>query len=79
MAKHVISIKRLWQSDNSTISTYEVSGSTIKEYILERPGPDTTVSGQIKRIPEESYKIKWHSSNIASVKSHNPVPLLYNA
>ncbi|EPR9025269.1 DUF5675 family protein [Cronobacter dublinensis] len=79
MAKHVISIKRLWQSDNSTISTYEVSGSTIKGYILERPGPDTTASGQIKRIPEESYKIKWHSSNIASVKSNNPVPLLYNA
>ncbi|EOI3547988.1 DUF5675 family protein [Cronobacter dublinensis] len=79
MAKHVISIKRLWQSDNSTISTYEVSGSTIKGYILERPGPDTTASGQIKRIPEGSYKIKWHSSNIASVKSNNPVPILYNA
>ncbi|ELY2856429.1 hypothetical protein SMC92_003528 [Cronobacter dublinensis] len=79
MAKHVISIKRLWQSDSSTISTYEVSGSTIKGYILERPGPDTTVSGQRKRIPEESYKIKWHSSNIASMKSHNPVPILYNA
>ncbi|EIE3256421.1 hypothetical protein LDH75_003904 [Escherichia coli] len=79
MANHVILIKRLWQSDNSTISTYTVSGSTIKGYILERPGPDTTTSGLRKRIPEGNYKIKWHNSNIASVKSHNPVPLLYNA
>ncbi len=79
MAKHVISIKRLWQSDKSTISTFTVSGSTIKGYILERPGPDTTTSGLRKRIPEGNYKIKWHSSNINSVKSYNPVPLLYNA
>ncbi|WP_411016729.1 DUF5675 family protein, partial [Salmonella sp. s51944] len=46
---------------------------------IERPGPDTTASGLRRRIPEGSYKIKWHSSNIASVNSHNPVPILYNA
>ncbi|GAA3601414.1 hypothetical protein GCM10023078_31150 [Gibbsiella greigii] len=79
MANNLISIKRLWQTDNSTISTYDISGSKISGYILERPGPDTTISGLRKRIPEGSYKIKWHNSNIPSVKPYNPVPLLYNA
>ncbi|MCG8709079.1 hypothetical protein JHU04_002310 [Brenneria sp. 4F2] len=79
MANRVILIRRLWQKNNSTISTYEVSGCSTKGYILERPGPDTTVSGLRQRIPEGSYKIKWHNSNIPSVKPYNPVPLLYNA
>lgn len=79
MRNHLISVKRLWESDTSTISTFEISGSTIKGYFLERPGPDTTASCQLKRIPEGSYRLKWHSSNIASVKAHNPVPLLYNS
>ncbi|SCC17578.1 hypothetical protein GA0061071_107170 [Kosakonia oryzendophytica] len=79
MANYLISVKRLWETNNSTISTYEISGSTIKGYFLERPGPDTTVSGQLKRIPEGSYRLKWHNSNISSVQAHNPVPLLYNA
>lgn len=79
MANHVIYIKRIWQTENSTISTFEVSGSSIKGYFLERPGPDTTVSNQNKRIPEGSYKIKWHNSSLPGVKLHNPVPILYNS
>ena len=38
MANRVIYIKRMWQTENSTISTFEVSGSNIKGYFLERPG-----------------------------------------
>lgn len=79
MTNHLISIKRLWQTNDSTISTYEISGGAIKGYMLERPGPDTSTSGLRKRIPEGSYKIKWHNSNIPSVRRYNPVPLLYNA
>jgi len=79
MANYLISIKRLWQTDSSTISTYDISGSTISGYILERPGPDTRESGLRKRIPEGSYRLQWHNSNIPTVQSHNPVPLLYNS
>ncbi|WP_353613677.1 DUF5675 family protein [Mangrovibacter phragmitis] len=79
MAKYTIFVKRIWQTDNSTISTYEISGSKIKGYILERPGPDTKTSGLEKRIPEGVYNLKWHNSNIPSVKKYNPVPLLHNA
>lgn len=79
MAKHVISIKRFLKSEKSTISTFAVSGSTIKGYILERPGPDSATPGSKKRIPEGNYKIKWHNTKIPSVKPYNPVPLLYNA
>ncbi|WP_350354100.1 DUF5675 family protein [Phytobacter sp. MRY16-398] len=32
-----------------------------------------------KRIPEGSYRLQWHNSNIPTVQSHNPVPLLYNS
>ncbi len=42
---YIISITRRWQTDSSTISTYDISNSSIKGYILERPGPDTTTSG----------------------------------
>ncbi|QHM76812.1 hypothetical protein C7M52_02795 [Mixta theicola] len=79
MAKHVITLTRIWQTAESTISTYEVSGSKIKGYFLERPGPDTMESGKRKRIPEGSYYIKWHNSNIPTVKPYNPVPQIFNA
>jgi hypothetical protein len=79
MASHVIYIKRMWQTDKSTISTFEVSGSAIKGFFLERPGPDTTQSNQNKRIPEGNYHIKWHNSSLPGVKPHNPVPILYNS
>lgn len=76
---YIISITRRWQTDSSTISTYNISNSTITGYILERPGPDTTVSGLKKRIPEGSYNLQWHNSNIPGVSAYNPVPLLFNA
>ncbi|CAE1143898.1 DUF5675 family protein [Serratia sp. Tan611] len=79
MAKHTIIITRTWQTDNSTISNYEITGSSIKGYFLERPGPDTQESYQRKRIPEGNYSIKWHYSSIPTVSPYNPVPLLFNA
>ncbi|ACX88219.1 DUF5675 family protein [Pectobacterium parmentieri] len=79
MASHVIYIRRMWQTNKSTISVFNVSDSSIKGYFLERPGPDTTQSNQNKRIPEGEYKIKWHNSSISGVIPHNPVPILYNS
>ena len=79
MAKFTLLVNRIWQTQLSTISVYEIPGSKIKGYILECPGPDTTQSGLKKRIPEGVYKLKWHSSHLPAVKKYNPVPLLYNA
>ena len=79
MAKHNIIITRLWQTDNSTASSYEITGSSIKGYFLERPGPDTRESMQRKRILEGNYSLKWHNSHIPTVRPYNPVPLLFNA
>lgn len=79
MSNHVIFVKRIWQTTKSTISTYEISGTEIRGYILERPGPDTTTPNQNKRVPEGSYRMKWHVTHNAGVRKHNPVPLLYSA
>ncbi|WP_341645975.1 DUF5675 family protein [Thauera sp. SDU_THAU2] len=74
-----IQIIRKWQSDASTISELSSNNGILKGYVLERPGPDTTRSGLRLRIPEGTYRLKWHNSNIPSVKPYNPVPLLYNS
>lgn len=54
MAKHNIIITRLWQTDNSTVSKYEITGSSIKGYFLERPGPDTQTPTNGKEFPRET-------------------------
>jgi hypothetical protein len=73
-----IQIVRKWQTDNSTISELITNGGLIRGYVLERPGPDTTESGLRLRIPEGTYKLKWHNSSLPNVSPHNPVPLLFN-
>lgn len=78
----VIEIVRRWETDNSTVSEFTIHDARDDEaasgYFLERPGPDTTESGQRKRIPEGDYQLRWHTTSLQSVKKFNPVPLLYN-
>lgn len=78
MNTHNIQIVRKWQTANSTIGELTANGGLLQGYVLERPGPDTTASGQRLRIPEGTYKLKWHNSSLAGVSPYNPVPLLYN-
>lgn len=78
MTNRIIYIKRMLQSENSTISKYYIPGTNISGFMLERPGPDTTEANLRKRIPEGHYHMKWHYSHIPSVKPYNPVPLIYN-
>lgn len=73
-----IEIVRKWQNNTATIAELSANGDALKGYVLERPGPDTTQSGLRLRILEGTYRLKWHNSNIPSVKPYNPVPLLYN-
>ncbi|WP_413495861.1 DUF5675 family protein [Morganella psychrotolerans] len=79
MSKHVLSIVRETQSNNATISSFAISGSSVRGYILERPGPDTSESMRRKRIPEGRYFLKWHNSTLPGVKKYNPVPLLFSS
>lgn len=79
MTERTIFVKRKWQTAASTISTFEVSGTDFKGYFLERPGPDTSVANTAKRIPDGTYKLKWHNSSRPSIGRHNPLPLLYNS
>lgn len=78
MTISTIEIVRKWETASATVSTLSVDNGTLRGYVLERPGPDTTQSGLRLRIPEGSYRLQWHNSNIDSVKRYNPVPLLYN-
>ncbi|GHU15232.1 hypothetical protein AGMMS50225_28350 [Betaproteobacteria bacterium] len=72
-----ILIVRKWETTESTIS--ELSFGTVRGYVLERPGPDTTTSGLRLRVPVGTYKIQWHDSGLAGVSPYNPVPELFNA
>ncbi|NMG71312.1 DUF5675 family protein [Parazoarcus communis] len=78
MSISTIEIVRKWETANATVSVLTANNGSIKGYVLERPGPDTTQAGLRLRIPEGIYRLKWHNSNIDAVKQHNPVPLLYN-
>lgn len=70
-------IQRKWQTAISTISEFNISGTDIKGYFLECPGPDTIMPNLKKRIPEGSYSLVWHTSG--RFKKHSPTPLLFNA
>lgn len=76
MAQNIIKIERFFDTELSTISRYYIAGTRIKGYVLECPGPDTTMSNQRKRIPVGTYKLKWHNS--PSMPTHNPLILLHN-
>lgn len=69
---YTIFIQRKWQTPSSTVSEFAVSGTDIKGYFLECPGPDTVARRQKKRIPEGSYRLIWHTS--VRFVQHNPTP-----
>ena|ERR1700730_8847124 len=51
-----INIYRTWETDQSTIDKF-TTGSDLKGYILERPGPSTSKRGQRRRIPAGTYNL----------------------
>lgn len=73
-----ITIKRMWVTSKSTISTFSISGSELSGFILERPGPDTIKANLRLRVPAGQYRLKWHNSTRRSIAKYNPLPLLYN-
>ncbi|WP_237172358.1 DUF5675 family protein [Pantoea alhagi] len=73
---YTIFVQRKWQTTLSTISEFSISGTNIKDYFLECPGPDTVTPRLKKRIPEGSYRLVWHTSG--KFVKHNP-PKLFNA
>ena len=46
---------RIQETDNSTISAFHIPETNTSGFILERPGPDTSESGQSLRIPAGQY------------------------
>lgn len=74
---YTIFIQRKWQTPSSTVSEFAISGTDIKGFFLECPGPDTVMLNLKKRIPEGSYSLIWHNSG--RFKKHSPTPLLFNA
>lgn len=76
MATYTIYVTRLWETEQSTISRFSISGSTLQGYILERPGPDTMEGGLRQRIPEGVYDLSWHPSKKAT--GYNQLPQLSN-
>lgn len=61
MATYTIYVTRFWETEQSTISRFSISGSTLQGYILERPGPDTIQEGLMLRIPEGDYDLSWRT------------------
>lgn len=74
---YTIFVQRKWQTTLSTISEFSISGTDVRGYFLECPGPDTATPRLKKRIPEGSYRLIWHTSG--KFVKHNPTPKLYNA
>lgn len=79
-----IRITRKWETVNSTISEFHISDCMPDEishgFFLERPGPDTRMSGLRKRIPTGNYHLKWQDrTNLNGVLPHLPVPWLYGS
>ena len=77
MATYTIYVTRLWETKNSTISRFSISGSSVQGYILERPGPDTIQEGLLLRIPEGDYDLTWHTVGRLVIK-HGKIPQLSN-
>ena len=63
---------RIQETDKSTISAFHIPEENTSGFILERPGPDTSESGQSLRIPAGQYGLH------ANDGSHYPgAPRLY--
>ncbi|WP_414147517.1 DUF5675 family protein [Erwinia sp. BNK-24-b] len=77
--KGTILVKRILQTEKSTISRYSIPGTKISGYMLERPGPDTTTPNKRLRVPEGIYHLKWHATMKGSIKAYSPFPQLYNS
>ena len=61
--KVVMYLTRKWQTSESTIGEYTIEGTTIKGYMLEEKGPDTTISGLEQRVPIGTYNLEWHNGS----------------
>jgi hypothetical protein len=53
---------RIKETDESTISAYNVPGTGEEGFFLEPAGPSTTTANQDKRIPEGQYNLEDYSS-----------------
>lgn len=61
---------RFVETEESTISAFHIPGKEDNNsgFFLERPGPDTEISGERLRIPEGTYKLRQHfGSNFSNV------------
>ncbi|MGP2571266.1 DUF5675 family protein [Ornithobacterium rhinotracheale] len=65
----IISIYRIYDGNDSTISYYEIDG--IKGWILEPAGPSTSNSGMDRRIPPGDYKLNYHPTNKGDYELYN--------
>lgn len=54
-------IVRYLENTTETISRFKMMWCGLAGYIMEPRGPDTTASGQDRRIPEGEYKIRHHN------------------
>ncbi len=52
-----ITVTRISQTPNSTISTFKTDDGKVGGYIMEPPGPSTTENGLDRRIPAGTYSI----------------------
>jgi RHS repeat-associated protein len=64
-----INIYRVWETDQSTVDRFS-TGSGLNGYILERPGPSTTQSGQRLRIPAGTYNLMKSPGTAKDIKLH---------
>ena len=59
-SKDNINVFRYEETENSTISAYHIPNSINGDnsnFFLERPGPDTSISGKLLRIPQGTYML----------------------
>lgn len=87
---YYIHVERQWEckvgehSNQATISSFYIEGTSIKGYFLEPIGESTNKSGLDKRIPIGKYNLKWHISpkyNKSKYKDRfleNGFPKLFN-
>jgi len=71
---YVIHVNRRWQTNESTISEFQIENTQVKGYFLEEKGPSSPVELRELRIPAGEYKLDWWVSG----KFRRTLPRLYN-
>lgn len=72
---YVIHVNRRWQTNESTISEFNVKDTELKGYVLEEKGPSSVQAGMELRIPAGEYNLVWHRGG----RFGDKVPKLFNA